>query len=1062
MKRKNKHSFYSLLLALAMVFSLTSTAFAAALPVTGEATISSDTSLTVTEEAEPSDDVLAAEEDVEATPEDDSAAAAEEPAAGEDTLATATEDAATPEDDPVAVEAEAEAPDEDPLSTTAESVADTAAEVFRPEETLAESGYIATDINLGERDDGLVAYSALPSSWDSRTKGCIPEQMRNQGSDGICWSYAVIEQAEAYLLKNNIGSFSASTIDFSEMQLAWNMYHTAADPLGLTSGDSIAYEGNMDYLAMGGNDYYAMRVLSQWKGSATESQINGTAESASQSFVSTVHMKNASLYSPTDSDAIKTAIMEHGSVTASYFSNDTYLNKQSYAYYCPNASKTNHAVALVGWDDSFSASRFSIRPAGDGAWLVRNSWGDEWGNGGYFWMSYYDASFLGSSECMAAEYTLSDGQENLYYYDGTTASANLYRTTSGASLYGQGAIFTAQSDETITAVTIQTLGSSMSGDTVGSDTQWGGSFDYTLSIWLSPKSNNPAASSDPNVTTATSSTKGTISGAGCYTLTLDKPVKVSKGQTFSVDFRTSQPVSFYVDNSSTSDKTATRCTYVDKQETGQTFFRYEKIADTASDAKTFVWSDAAKSNCTMRIHAVTKSTKTAAAPAVPTLKDTECGAGDTVKLSAASTVSDGGTLSWQWYQDEKAIKGATSKTYTVDTSTPGEHQYYARVTNSRSGYRSTSQNTNTITVSVALKAPQKISATNKDGGISLSWDACIGAESYCVYRQEEGVSLSDAEMLQTGTNSYLDVDVEPGKSYTYRVQTVAESKELFSDISASSASLIYLPCTTLTGISGVSGSITLEWAQAEGAESYRVYRKVAGESWTKSKVLAEVQELSYTDNTATDGTTYTYTVRAMKGTSLGSYDSTGLSLLQLSTPKAPTLTNTTSGIKISWSTVKGALKYRVFRKTANSGWERIAITAKKSYTDNSAKAGTSYTYTIRAVNGSVVSGYDKTGSTAVRLGTPKISSLKSSSKKKLTLKWKKETKAVGYEIQYATKSNFSNAKTLKIKKKTTVSKTISKLTSKKTYYVRIRSYATAGDGTTSYSGWSSAKKVSVK
>lgn len=1061
MKRKNKQSFYALLLVLAMVFSLTGTAFAAALPVTGEATVSSDTSLTVTEEEAPSDDVPAAEE-VTVLPEEDAVTAAEEPAAPEEDLTAAADETAAPEDDPVTVEEETAAPDVDPLSTTAESAADTAGEVFHPNETLAESGYIATDINLGERDDGLVAYAALPSSWDSRTNGSIPEQVRNQGSDGICWSYAVIEQAESYLLTHNLGGFSASAIDFSEMQLAWNMYHTAVDPLGLTSGDSITYEGNMDYLALGGNDYYAMRVLSQWKGSATESQINGTAESASQSFTSTVHLKNASLYSPTDSDAIKTAIMEHGSVTASYFSNDTYLNKQSYAYYCPNASKTNHSVALVGWDDSFSASRFSTRPAGNGAWLVRNSWGNEWGNGGYFWLSYYDASFLGSSECMAAEYTLSDGQENLYYYDGTTASANLYRTTSGAALYGQGAIFTAQSDETITSVTIQTLGSALSEDPVDSDTQWGGSFDYTLSIWLSPKSNNPAASSDPNVTTATSSTKGTVSGAGCYTLTLDKPVKVSKGQTFSVDFRTSQPVSFYVDNSSTSDKTATRCTYVDQQETGQTFFRYEKIDDAVSASKTFVWSDAAKSNCTMRIHAVTKSAKTAAAPAVPTLKDIQCGAGDTVKLSAASTVSDGGKLSWQWYQDEKAIKGATSKTYTVDTSTPGEHQYYARVTNSRSGYRSTSQNTNTITVSVELKAPQTISATNKAGGISLSWDACVGAEGYCVYRQEEDASLSDAEMLQTATNSYLDVDVEPGKTYTYRVQTLAESKELFSDISTSSASLIYLPYTTLTGISGVSGSITLEWAEAEGAESYRVYRKVAGQSWTKSIVLDEVQGLSYTDNTATDGTTYTYTVRAMKGTSLGAYDATGLSLLQLSIPKAPTLTNTASGIKISWSTVKGALKYRVFRKTDKTGWERIAITAKKSYTDKTAKAGTTYYYTLRAVNGSVVSGYDKTGSTAVRLTTPKISSLKSGSKKKLTLKWKKEAKAAGYEIQYATKSTFSNAKTVKIKKKTTVSKTISKLTSKKTYYVRIRSFAVATDGSTSYSGWSSTKKVLVK
>lgn len=988
MKRRNKHPFCSLLLALAMALCLASPALATTPPVSQEEAVPTEASNLATEEA----------------------------------------------------------------------VADVSAEVYAPEETMTESGYIATDLTLGERSGELMTASDLPVSWDGRQKGYLPTQIRNQGTDGTCWSYSVLAQAETYLLKNNLGGFSASSIDLSELQLAWNMYHTAVDPLDLTAGDSITYEGSTSYLDWGGNDYYAMRILSQWKGSATESQLSGTPESASQSFLATAHMQNASLYSPEDSNELKAAIMEYGSVTASYYSSDSYLNTGESAYYCPKAYTTNHAVLLVGWDDNFSASRFSTTPAGDGAWLVRNSWGSDWGDGGYFWLSYYDKSFLNSSVCMAADYALSKEEENLYYYDGTMASANLYKTSTGSGLYGQGAIFTAQSQETITAVTIQTLGSPVDdSSTLDNETEWGGSFDYTLSVWLSPKSNNPAASSNPNVTTATSSTSGTINGAGYYTITLDQPVTVSAGETFSVELRTTQPVSFYADRSITSDKTATKCTYVDTQETGQTFFRYQTTDDDGNVSS--YWSDAAKSSCTMRIHAVTSSAKTAAAPTVSTLQDVQCETGERVTLSADATVSDAGKLSWQWYRDETAIQGATSKTYTVDTSAAGEHTYYARVTNSLSGCRSTSRNTNTVTVSVTLASITNITASNTVNGVSLSWDACAGAESYCVYRQAEGVSLSDADIFQTTTASYLDTDVESGQSYTYRVQTVAADGELFGDLSTSSASITYLSCTQLSKISGTSGKITLTWKQVQGAESYRVYRKVPGGKW---KALANVQTLSYTDTTATDGTQYTYTVRAMKGTSLGSYDKTGLSLLQLSTPNAPTLTNVAKGIKVAWGKVTGAKKYRVYRKTATSSWKLIGTTTAKTYTDTTAKAGTTYYYTIRAKNGTVLSGYNKTGSALVRLAKPTISSLKSGSKKKLTVKWAKDTKAVGYQIQYATKSNFSNAKTVKIQKKTTVSKTISSLTSQKTYYVRICSYATAKDGSTSYSAWSAVKKVKVK
>lgn len=92
-----------------------------------------------------------------------------------------------------------------------------------------------------------------------------------------------------------------------------------------------------------------------------------------------------------------------------------------------------------------------------------------------------------------------------------------------------------------------------------------------------------------------------------------------------------------------------------------------------------------------------------------------------------------------------------------------------------------------------------------------------------------------------------------------------------------------------------------------------------------------------------------------------------------------------------------------------------------------------------------------------------LSSLKSKAKKKLTVKWKKDTTVTGYEIQYSTSKKFAkkSTKTSTVKKNGTVSKTISSLKSNKKYYVRVRAYKTS-NGKKIYGTWSSTKSVKVK
>ncbi|MGN0533939.1 MAG: fibronectin type III domain-containing protein, partial [Eubacterium sp.] len=99
---------------------------------------------------------------------------------------------------------------------------------------------------------------------------------------------------------------------------------------------------------------------------------------------------------------------------------------------------------------------------------------------------------------------------------------------------------------------------------------------------------------------------------------------------------------------------------------------------------------------------------------------------------------------------------------------------------------------------------------------------------------------------------------------------------------------------------------------------------------------------------------------------------------------------------------------------------------------------------------------------------PKATSISSVSagSKKFTVKWKKQaTQTTGYQIQYSTSSKFSKAKTVTVGKNSTTSKTISKLSGKKKYYVRVRTYKTVkinGKATKIYSSWSKAKSVTTK
>lgn len=172
------------------------------------------------------------------------------------------------------------------------------------------------------------------------------------------------------------------------------------------------------------------------------------------------------------------------------------------------------------------------------------------------------------------------------------------------------------------------------------------------------------------------------------------------------------------------------------------------------------------------------------------------------------------------------------------------------------------------------------------------------------------------------------------------------------------------------------------------------------------------------------------------------------------------ISNAKKGISVAWEAVFGAEGYRVYRRTGSGKWTEVNSTSATSWVDTSAgKNGTKYQYKVCAYNAQGTGEYSAE-KTMYRLTVNNISGAKNVKGKKLALKWKKNAKASGYEIQYAVNNKFGKAKTVKVSGAKKTSKTISGLKKGKKYYVRIRVYKTSGK-TKYYSEWSKVKKVRI-
>lgn len=329
-----------------------------------------------------------------------------------------------------------------------------------PEEIATEDLHIRTlpddEINTeefyGERNDGeeLVGLVEEPVDYMAANRGILPTKypenldnvssVKNQNPYGTCWAHAMCGAVETSMKQT--GKIEQEE-DLSEWQLAYFTYHPVVDSLGGLAGDSfLTLSGAC--LDVGGNQQIATYRVATWAGLASEKQYSEISyDNLKKQMRETdsyelqdeycynrnlIYLRDSYWIDSSDREQIKKLLMVYGACAASYCSEAKYYNpkgngvsQEPKAYYNPNRVSTNHAVMIVGWDDEFSRENFGeSKPEGDGAWLCKNSYGTEWGNDGFFWISYEDASLL---------------TKNVYFYDvsSVTAYDNNYQYDGGAS-----------------------------------------------------------------------------------------------------------------------------------------------------------------------------------------------------------------------------------------------------------------------------------------------------------------------------------------------------------------------------------------------------------------------------------------------------------------------------------------------------------------------------------------------------------------------------------------------------------------------------------------------------
>lgn len=384
---------------------------------------------------------------------------------------------------------------------------------------------------------GMSIFPHIPmpnfdASFDLRNVGKV-SPVKNQFSCGSCWTFGAIGSLESCLLPGELW-------DFSENNLKNTHGFNYACCEGGTRGMSTAYLARWSGPVLEADDPYSDNAGNCY--SPPGLPVRG-------------HVQQA-IYIPERADAadnnnFKQAILTYGGVCTYFYWHSDYYREDTNAYYYNGSMGANHSVVIIGWDDNYSRHSFRTYPPGDGAWIVKNSWGSEWGANGYFYVSYHDSRFPGSSVVYPMAEPLNN-YDSIYQYD-PLGFVTSYGYGTDTAWFAN--VFTAQAAEELAAAAWYTA-------SPGSD--------YELRIYT-------GVTTGPTSGTLAATKTGTIATPGYNTISLSAPVTLAAGQKFSLVVRQTTPgytypipIEYPLQGYSTAATASTGQSYVSNDETAWT------------------------------------------------------------------------------------------------------------------------------------------------------------------------------------------------------------------------------------------------------------------------------------------------------------------------------------------------------------------------------------------------------------------------------------------------------------------------------------------------------------
>ena len=300
-----------------------------------------------------------------------------------------------------------------------------------------------------------------------------------------------------------------------------------------------------------------------------------------------------------------------------------------------------------------------------------------------------------------------------------------------------------------------------------------------------------------------------------------------------------------------------------------------------------------------------------------------------------SWVASAGAVNYRVYRKNSAgawvKKGETSSTCFVDKNVESGKTYtYTVKCISADGSKSESGFDNKGKTIQFIAAPVLKPLTNSSNGVNVSWEASAGAVNYRVYRKNSaGAWVKTGE---TSSTSFVDKNVESGKTYTYTVKCIsADGSKSESGFDHKGKTIQFIAAPVLKPLTNALTGVSVSWEASAGTANYRVYRK------NKAGTFVSIGETTSTDFVDTDvisGYTYTYTVKGINNDGISSgYDHNGQTIRYFSAPVISKLSNTTEGVKIEWNPTPCAGTYRICRLNDEGNWIDVGTATNISFVD---------------------------------------------------------------------------------------------------------------------------------